>query len=350
MTESSDKPLQPDDAFAWDARLRSPECTDADRAAFEAWRDASPANRQAFDNLQSMLTVGLRAVADYPSVRSMREVALEAVGARTPWYRRAWPLSLAAAAVAALAVGLTVLQTETPTIDPPTAVPTFATAVGERSTTELEDGSVATLNTDTRIAVGYTPDERLITLVHGQALFDVAKDPDRPFVVVAGEQRITAIGTVFDVRFEGTEVEVTLVEGVVEVGPDDASSPALTPTARRAEPVRLASSGQFLRTSAAVTSQPPAVETVDADQATLWRQGQVFFDDVPLSEAAAEMNRYSVVQIVVEDASLDEHRVNGMFRTGRQTTFVDAIEAYFPVSAEQVNDNRIVLNPKNGAE
>ena len=166
--------------------------------------------------------------------------------------------------------------------------------------------------------------------------------------MVAGEQRITAIGTVFDVRFEGAEVEVTLVEGIVEVQPDEPSAPTLTPTARRVKPVRLAS-GQSLRTSADGTNQPPAVETVDADQATLWRQGQVFFDDVPLSKAAAEMNRYSTVQIVVDDASLDVHRVNGMFRTGRQTTFVDAIEAYFPVNAEQTGDNRIVLNPKNGA-
>lgn len=349
MNESSGKSSRPADVFSWDARLRSPECTDADRAAFEAWRDASPANRQAFDELQSMLTEGLRSVAHDPSVRSIREVALEAVGARKPWYRRTWPLGLAAAAVAALAIGLTVLQTETSNVEPPVAMPIFATAVGERSTTELEDGSVATLNTDTRIAISYTDDERLVTLVHGQALFDVAKDPDRPFVVVAGEQRITAIGTVFDVRFEGTEIEVTLVEGLVEVQPDEASAPALTSSARRVEPVRLVS-GQSLRTSATGTDQPPAVETVDADQATLWRQGQVFFDDVPLSEAAAEMNRYSTVQIVVEDASLDMHRVNGMFRTGRQTTFVDAIEAYFPVSAEQTGDNRIVLNPRNGAE
>ena len=349
MTESSDKPSPPTDAFEWDARLRSPECTDTDRAAFEAWREASPANQQAFDELQSMLTEGLRAVADDPSVRSMRELALDAVGSRKPWYRRAWPLGLAAATLAALAVGLNVLQTEAPMVAPTANTPTFATAVGERSTTELEDGSVATLNTDTRIAVSYTPAERLVTLVHGQVLFDVAKDSDRPFVVVAGEQRITAIGTVFDVRFEGTEVEVTLVEGVVEVGPDEASPPALTPKVRRAEPVRLAS-GQSLRTSATVTSQQPAVETIDAEQATLWRHGQVFFDDVPLSEAAAEMNRYSTVQIVVEDAELDIHRVNGMFRTGRQTTFVDAIEAYFPVSAERIGDHRIVLNPKNGAE
>ena len=279
----------------------------------------------------------------------MREVALDAVGARTPWYRRAWPLGLAAAAVAALAVGLTVLQTETPTVVPPVNTPTFATAVGERSTTELKDGSVATLNTDTRIAVSYTQDERLVTLVHGQALFDVASDPGRPFVVVAGEQRITAIGTVFDVRFEGTEVQVTLVEGVVEVTPDAAFAADLMPSAPDPEPVRLAS-GQWLRTSAVRTDQQPVVETVDADQATLWRQGQVFFDDVPLSEAAVEMNRYSTVQIVVEDASLDGHRVNGMFRTGRQTAFVDAIEAYFPVDAEQISDNRIVLNPKTGTE
>ena len=85
------------------------------------------------------------------------------------------------------------------------------------------------------------------------------------------------------------------------------------------------------------------VERTDAKRATIWREGRVFFDNTKLSDAIAEMNRYSLVKIELDQDSLAEIPVSGMFRTGRQNSFVETLEAYFPLEAEKIDDKLIVL-------
>lgn len=345
MTEQSAN-MMPNDAPEWDARLRAPDCSTAERAAFEAWCSTRPENQAGYDGLQAMLA-GLRGAKDMPEIRSLREAASYATA--TPAGKlslRAWRVGLAAA-VGILAVGLVVTSSDAPTVGMDRDGPSFATAVGERSTVNLADGTVTVLNTNTKIEVTYSDVERRVTLLRGQALFEVAKDPSRPFVVMVGEQRITAVGTVFDVRYEGDDVRVTLVEGIVDVR---AAVPIATGTGSAmaaVQPVRM-TAGQQLLTTAIATPTIPVVELADVERATIWRQGRVFFDDVPLSEAVAEMNRYSSTQIVLADSAVDVHRVNGMFRTGQQVNFIDALESYFPLSAERVAENQIVLQQKRG--
>lgn len=346
MTKAARNGTLPGDAAEWDARLRSPDCTEAERQAFKRWCDAAPENRQAFDELQALLGA-LRSVADAPEIRSLREAAVNAT--RPPSIRRGRTVGLAllAAAVAGIAIGLGYFSVDSPEPVYEPRAPMFSTSIGERSTTEFEDGSVAILNTNTRLQIDFTEHRRLVTLVHGQALFEVVRDPERPFVVAAGDQRITAIGTVFDVRYEGPKVEVVLVEGVVEVEADVPLGTDLTEPAPRPIALRM-SAGEHLKTTAVATRRAPVVEAVDVDRITLWRQGRIFFDDAPLSEAVAEMNRYSTMQITLESIALDEYRINGMFRTGRPTAFVEAVEAYFPIYAEHGTDKQIVLRARGG--
>ncbi len=337
------------DAAGWDARLRAPDCNNVERATFKRWCEASPENQQQFDELQ-MLLGGLRSAREAPEIRSLREASLNAAApaAERRGGARAWGLG-AAAVLSVLAIGLFyVSMGDIGRSGAESDVrPSFATAVGERSTTSLEDGTVTVLNTNTRLQVAYSDQERRVMLLQGQALFDVAKEPDRPFVVVAGEHRITAIGTVFDVRFEGKDVQVTMIEGVVEVIVEAPLGANPTGLSVQPTPVRL-TAGQQLSTSAIASSRVLNVEDIDVERATIWRQGRVFFEDAPLSEAVAEMNRYSTTQIVVRDTALDAHRVNGMFYTGRQANFVDALAAYFPLYVERVAANRILLKAERG--
>ncbi len=93
----------------------------------------------------------------------------------------------------------------------------YATRIGERSTIRLADGSVVTLDTASRVSLDLTTANREVHLLGGQANFEVAKDKARPFVVYAGDRRITAVGTAFDVRLDQREVCVTLVDGKVSV-------------------------------------------------------------------------------------------------------------------------------------
>jgi transmembrane sensor len=331
----------PGSAAEWDARLRAADCTDAERDAFAIWCRSSPRHQQDYATLQAMLAA-LRESGEVPEIRALRESALNAappIGER----RRHWlPWGLAAAVL--VIVGVTTIRGYSPTDVRQMPPPAYATAIGERSTTRFEDGSVAVLNTNTQLEVDFAGSERLVTLLRGQALFEVAKDPARPFIVIAGEQRITAIGTVFDVRYEGDAVQVTLVEGVVDVTSAPPAGTNLRAAVRTPEPVRLAA-GQQLVTTAIVTPTMPQVATADLERATMWQQGRVFFEDAPLSEAVAEMNRYSTVQVVVADQAMDRYRVNGMFRTGQQSHFVDALEQYYPLKAVRLRNKQILLEP-----
>lgn len=328
------------DMADWDARLRSPDCSADDRKAFESWYAESAANRKDFDGLTDLLGT-IREIRDEPELRSLQEWAVDpnnVAGSK----RRAlavWSAAVAAT-VAAVAVTLTIFVqsgSEQPIGD---VAPTYTTAVGERSTVHFVDGTVADLNTDTELRLQFTKEHRSIELMKGQALFNVAKDESRPFVVIAGDQRIMAVGTVFDVRVNGSEVAVTLIEGRVDVAREAGAGSVEPPT-----PIRMRV-GERLITSSASGSVAPIVEQTDAKRATIWREGRVFFDKTKLADAIAEMNRYSLVKIELDQESLADIPVSGMFRTGRQSNFVETLESYFPLKSEEIDENLIVLREK----
>lgn len=198
------------------------------------------------------------------------------------------------------------------------------TAVGERSTVTLPDGSVATLNTDTVLRVSYSKAARGVRLVRGQAIFEVAHGQSRPFEVYAGDRVITALGTVFDVRLQGDEVKVALVEGRVRVKTQAAFSAAPAPQVVMAP-------GELLE---ARPTQPMRVHNVDVANATSWRSGVLVFDETPLAEAVAELNRYSSERLVIEDPELAAYHVSGVFKTGDITRFGRTVQEILPVGLE----------------
>jgi transmembrane sensor len=309
--------------------------------AFRAWCREKPENERDYDKFCELLGA-LRDSSNAPEIRALREWALDEQP--KPWHRR-WSVrvGLATAAVAVLATGLWLVQPgsimQTPLqVEPETA---YTTAVGERSTANLDDGSVAELNTNTRLNIDFSDNERRVELVEGQVFFDVAKDPDRPFVVIAGDQRIEAIGTAFDVLHMNGQVKVTLVEGIVNVAAQ---------TSNEAEKVDdlfvQLEAGQSLVTAAVAPVEPPRIELTNTDLSTVWRSGRAFFEDSSLSEAIEEMNRYSRVQIRLEGEGLEHIRMNGMFRTGQQDNFVDTLVAYYAIEAEHLGDNVIVLKSR----
>lgn len=354
MSEGHDKlsgfegvPADTEGAAAyWDARLRSSDCSPADREAFCAWRDASPENADAFEELQALLGA-LRDEKDAPEIRAMRDDALNLIE-RTQGRRRAfWGAGIAASV--ALLAGVLIAFQAVPIWNGPwremtlaNGPPAYETAIGERSTIALEDGTVATLNTDSRMEVDYSGAERLVALLQGQALFEVAKDPNRPFVVTAGNRRIEALGTIFEVRYIDDEIQVTLLEGLVEVAGDDETA-IIGDTGERAEPPapqQLKPGQQLL---ASLNAETAEVRDADTERALIWREGRVSFEDTPLTDAIAEMNRYSTKRILAGDPALADIRINGVFFTGQQTNFVGALESYLPVMAEQRANGDIVI-------
>ena len=333
----------PEAAAYWDARLRSPDCTRVDLDAYEAWREANGENARAFENLQDIIG-SLRAAGSRPIMRALREAALR------KRRRRFLVAGLSvAAAISVIFVGIILQRVPEQAADPTrfataespaTPAAAYETAVGERKTFTLDDGSVITLNTRSRLETSFSKGRRDVMLIAGQASFRVAHDASRPFVVAAGDRQVTAIGTEFDVRLDGEGVRVVVVQGrvAVERRPQGRIIDAMLSGRRELTP------GQSYSTQDDGLFKPAAaVRAVDVNQAVLWEEGRVAFNDVPLTEAVAEMNRYSKGALVVADPSMRKLKVSGVFRTDQSQTFVNAVKDYFPIEAHQQPDGDTLL-------
>ena len=331
-----------DAAGAWDARLRAPDCSLEDRRRFAEWRDRNPLHRATFEKLQLIVAslVHERSRAD---VRSLREEALSYSLSRR---RLIWGIrSAAAAAVLALGVALWIApDTFTAPVralaDLWQGAETLETGVGQSSSFVLRDGSGLELNARSRVRVAFNGRERRVELIEGQALFEVAKDAHRPFIVHAGDRDIVALGTQFDVRLDQHTVQVTLIEGQVRVDHSRAQEAVLTPGKQL-----IASRDPVSRREPRTAK--PSVRVIDVAKVTAWRDGHVYLDDLTLDAAVAEMNKHSPVQIRLGDATLASLRINGMFRAGQQEAFVSALEQYFPIDAHRREDREIVLSARH---
>ena len=344
-------------AVEWYGRLRSPELSADHAAEFESWLRADPAHAEAYNQVDDLWR-GLEAVSNSADVHAARayadrfraEARLNRRRRRIfshagSWATRRGVRAAAAVAMLVLAVGLGV------TSFPLQQGNQYRTALGEQREVALADGSTMLLNTLTTIEVAYSAAERRVLLQDGQAAFDVEADPMRPFIVVAGEEIIRALGTEFEVRKSGDKVTVTLLEGKVAVhkiepvvNGDELLTASRGPIARPVaelnpgEQVSIASDGP-----ATAQDGGPAVTKVDIARATAWRHGKIDLYDTPLRTAIADVNRYSRTKILLsEDEGLGDLRVSGVFVAGRSEDFADALRGYFSIEVYRFGD-RIVL-------
>jgi transmembrane sensor len=208
------------------------------------------------------------------------------------------------------------------------------TEVGEIRRLPMSDGSVATINTDSTIKVSMTSAQRVVDLVKGEAWFKVAKNKQRPFVVIAGTARVQAVGTAFSVRRLDDRAEVQVTEGTVKAWLDGDDRPAIWLNA--GDTAVLNRKGPVARDHA-----PQAVE-----DALAWREGQIALTGQTLATAAAEYNRYNQTKIVIEDAGLAGERLLGRFNADDPEGFSNAIARAFGADIRHV-DNTIYVGKKS---
>lgn len=303
-------------AAAWVVRLHNdPSAVDLER--FEHWCKQDERHGRAFDEaLAAWINVGEHATA--PKVLAMRHAALGR--ARRTVRRWNWPAIAAAICLLVLAPILGAVWYVTR----PPAEQIFQTAHGEQRLIVLPDGSRMSLDALSEVRVRYTPDVRNLELIAGRANFEVAKDVTRPLNVRAGPRVVTALGTVFSVERESTDVVVTLVEGSVAVSTRDV--PGSHIEMRPRQELRIADSGQ-------VSSR----DGIDPVQALAWREGKLIFEDAPLADVVSRMNKYGATRIeVIGEAN--ELRVGGVFKAGDTMAFVDAMQSYFPLAVAHQTD------------
>ncbi|MGJ4802904.1 FecR family protein [Luteimonas sp. SDU82] len=327
-------------ASEWLARRES-GWSEADQAAFRSWRDASTAHRVAWIRIEAgwqraarlkALGAGLPtgevprpgAWPELPGrheddplpmqAEDLRSVVFRGRVAptRRPWR---WP---AVAAILCLAVGISAWW-QFGGIERATHV----TALGETQRVVLVDGSVVQLSSDSRMEVAYSRGRRGLTLLQGEAFFEVASDPDRPFAVDADSHRVVAVGTQFSVRRGAAGMRVAVTEGRVR----------LEDSAHAGTPKMLVGGMVAVVDAAGVRLRQSSAD--ELDDLLSWRRGLLVFNGTPLSEAVAEFNRYNAHKLVVADPRIASIPVGGSFRWTNTDAFVRVLEQGFGLRAER---------------
>ncbi|MGC4252329.1 MAG: FecR family protein [Sphingobium sp.] len=309
MDRSSAKSRTLDEAARWYARLHSAAMSSHEQAMFDAWKSASPENDAAWTAMQTTHDQAER-LAVLPEMAAIRGQALEESGRSFPAWRIAASLALLLTGAAGVYGLLNHWQQSTVVASAEPLL--YETAVGERRTIALADGSRVTLNTDSVIRLPAWTSRREIELVRGEAYFRVAKDKAHPFIVETDKANVRAIGTAFSVRRMDKGFRVALAEGKVQV-----SVPASNRTETLEPGQQLFVDGNIIRRSAS-----------GAAQANGWLSGELTFRDESLADAVAEMNRYSTRKIVLRESSAGYRKLSGVFKAGDVDTFVRAITAY----------------------
>lgn len=211
----------------------------------------------------------------------------------------------------------------------------YSTAVGGLASVPMQDGSKVTLNTNSEIRVALSDTERRVNLEQGEAFFQVAKDPSRPFIVSAGDQRIIAVGTQFSVRREGGDVRVIVTEGLVRV--ERGGGPKLLPSAELA-------AGSVARTGGegVLIQHKPVAEV---EEYLSWRKGFLVFRETTLAQVVMEFNRYSTRKIVIDDDSLAGMRIGGSFRSDNVDSFLRLLRDGFDIEVESQGDQLVLKRP-----
>lgn len=311
-----------DEAADWFAVMRGPDA-DARRAEFETWLERNALHREAYNRIAETFSLG-KLLRQAPAPE--HHASPSSPGSPFTTGR----ITIAAAFVAlaiATALGVISLRSDmsqfpravrsalgpgtTPTLDQRPG--RFATRVGEIKAFRLADGSTATLDTNSAIAVSMTSSGRVLTLLSGRARFAVVHD-GRPFLVKAGSGTVTAVGTLFDVGIiAGGRIDVRLLSGAIDV--------ATRPSAAGADVRRLGPGDAISFGGASGIAMTHAQRLPDAN----WPQGLRVFDGARLAEVLADANRYAGLPLRTADSDIADLRISGTFRIDDPTRLAENV-------------------------
>lgn len=337
------------EAAVWTWRLDSGDLPDAERAQLEAWLRHDFRHRRAFEELSRTWSALDRLSERTPEqkfaalARPRRRGLLESLRPAVRGRRRYWE---AAAAVLVMVLGAALWLGLRPGSE------VLSTAVGQQRHVMLADGSQITLNTNTFLTLKLTPERREVYLRKGEAHFNVVHDAARPFLVHVGDEVIRDVGTQFEVRLHpDRDVDVLVDEGRVEVqGPALEVAPEGGPS-ESGPPgpdtgwVRALGAGEQLQIAGphlkVMTVSPRQI----ADQLA-WREGALVFESEPLSQAIAEVRRYTRAHLVLTGPQVASLRISGRFRTDDVPGFLQALQEALPVRVSRRGSGPVYIAPR----
>ncbi|MGZ5007121.1 MAG: FecR family protein [Methylobacter sp.] len=326
MTDTHDIPSDSvrELAVNWVTRLHSGDCSDQERHDFDDWLAQNETHRTAYREVEEfwgkLVQIEPHAA---PQLKAARTYLRKARQSRRAFAKK----HLAGILSIALITGLS------PFWQPWLNTDIYRTAKGESAGIELSDGSHIDLNTDTELSVQYTWTKRSVKLEHGEALFSVVHNEEKPFEVIAGGGRIQDIGTRFTVYRQADRVSVTVLEGEVSVAANpNATAQHLLP----GQQINYDSNGHTAN-----------ISSTDIDAATAWQKGQLVFKGQPLSIVLEQLSRYHDTSLQMPDSHLQSLKVSGVFPTNNLRLALNTIAGALPIKVSQTAANTYVISPAN---
>lgn len=340
------------EAIDWFIAFSEREVDASGRDSFDSWLRTSPEHIRAYLRISALWeSAGLLAESKGVDVEELTQrarstgdvVALsvdqtasgiprrERAAVRRPTASTAWPAIAACLLLVSAIAGGMFWWRSTPVL-------VYQSDAAERRTVRLPDGSSVQLNARSRIVLHFTRRERAVDLVEGQALFSVAKDPSRAFIVRSDATRVTAVGTRFDVYRKVSGIIVTVLEGKVAIRIDrhaEDSTPGRVSALTAAASPALASAGEQ---AVASFGAPTSVYRANVRAATAWTEGKLMFDSTPLREVVAEFNRIDVRRLVIEDDSLLTLHITGVFPAADPSQLVAFLRQRFGLSIRETRE------------
>lgn len=313
----------------WFSLMQDADSATRHQARFQRWLHGNTQRQSAYQQLQEMWQA-MDVWQQHPQLNSYVQAAERAAPKR-----RLRPLTIlppAALACSALLVAVLIRQPVSQS---------YQTGLHKQEV-QLADGSHVVLNVQTSIKVSYSDQQRLIEFISGQAIFSVAKDQERPFVVDFGQGSVTALGTQFEVYKQSSQTLVSLLEGQVKIK----SARSATPDAQENEMIVVNQNEHSVPQISVSDTHLSKVVQSSLAQIEAWKQDRLVFNDTPLADALTEANRYSQSEIKLGQAALADLHISGVFPSNNTSVLLKALEKYYPLRAEKSADGSIILLPK----
>lgn len=330
------------------ARLFSGQVNQADEQEIASWKQHSTNHGAEYDAAVEYWA-SLEGLADDADIMALCDLDSGSKNSKS-WRGSYWNMAIAASIVMAVVMaGMWIFSGANQ--DQRAGIVRYVTTIGEQKSVPLPDGSTMIMNTSSRVLVDYTSDYRRTIVDRGEVFFDVAKDPQRPFVVEAGDRAFTVLGTQFNVRkLPDRTLVLAVSEGAVGI---HYKGELATPNSLRLSNLdrdtrNLVRSDQCRVDSGWVAELDPLSNQVVAyapqniERFSSWRDGSVRFDREPLSNVIKEMNRYSGKKILVEDAAIMNLKVNAVFKTNQVDTALTGLEASLPIKVYRYVDRYVI--------
>lgn len=353
-----------EEAALWLARLDGGEMSAAHRQALQAWLDSDIRHQQALSDMAQLWGQmdALAVLAELFPLQAVNNARVQQPRLSLFDWLREHTLGAAItfAVSASLVMAMVFLLNGSPTATVPIGSEpvelVYQTELGKQSTAELKDGSTMVLNTQSVARVRFDAHERAVFLESGEAHFKVAKNPDLPFVVYAGNGQVRAVGTAFSVRIDQQKVDVTVSEGTVKViaglkPGSQAETPVSAPSISASSALKTITLSE--RGVAKYRESIEAYTYIEPEQLAhklAWKSGKWIFEGETLADVIAEANRYTRDTIEIADPDIASLRVGGYFRVGEVESLLSALEAGFDIVVTRPREGLIQVSSRNDVD